>query len=157
VSVPLMKRTWLIQVDLILGLATLVGCRTAPKREGQQQQAAQITVNTTESSQAKTTASDNCGLDDFPVSESTEEILAAVPPHNARRPNQMMSAKVAIDAEGRVTHLRVLRLAWPELPNSHTINTQAVDSIKRWHYAPTIVGGTPVAVCSDVSVTVDLE
>jgi hypothetical protein len=91
------------------------------------------------------------------VSKSTEEILAAVPPDNARRPNQMMSAKVAIDAEGRVTHLRVLRLAWPELPNSHTINTQAVDSIKRWHHAPTIVGGTPVTVCSDAGVTVDLE
>ncbi len=149
-----MKRTWLTQVGLILGLATLVGCRTAPKREGQQR-AAQMTVNTT--SQAKTAPSDNCGLGDFPVSKSTEGILAAVPPDNARRPNQMMSAKVAIDAEGRVTHLRVLRLAWPELPNSHTINTQAVDSIKRWHYAPTIVGGTPVVVCSDVSVTVDLE
>ena len=155
-SVLLMKRTWLIQVGLILGLATLVGCRTAPRREGQQR-AAQIAVNTTESSQAKTTPYDSCGLDDFPVSKSTEEILAAVPPDNARRPNQMMSAKVAVDSEGRVTHLRVLRLAWPELPNSHTINTQAVDSIKRWHYAPTVVGGTPVAVCSDVSVTVDLE
>jgi hypothetical protein len=156
VSVPLMKRTWLIQVGLILGLATQVGCRTAPKREGQQR-AAQIKVNTTESSQVKTTPSDNCGLDDFPVSKSTEEILAAVPPDNARRPNQMMSAKVAINTKGRVTHLRVLRLAWPELPNSHTINTQAVDSIKRWHHAPTIVGETPVAVCSDADVTVDLE
>jgi hypothetical protein len=116
-----------------------------------------MTVNTTESSQAKTTPSDNCGLGDFPVSKSTEGILAAVPPDNSLRPNQMMSAKVAIDAEGRVTHLRVLSLAWPELPNSHTINTQAVDWIKRWHYAPTIVGGTPVAVCTNVSVTVDLE
>jgi len=156
VSVPLMTRTWLIQVGLILSLAILVGCRTTPKGEGQQR-AAEITVKTTESSQAKTTPSEICGLDDFPVSKSTEEILAVVPPDNARHPNPTMSAKVAVGAEGRVTHLRVLRLAWPKLPNSHTINTQAVDSIKRWHHAPTIVGGTPVAVCSDVSVTVDLE
>jgi outer membrane biosynthesis protein TonB len=68
-----------------------------------------------------------------------------------------MVAKVAVNPEGRVTHLRVIRLAWPKLPNSRAINRQAVDSIKRWRYAPTIYDGKPVAVCSDVSVTVDLE
>lgn len=69
----------------------------------------------------------------------------------------MMIAKLAINDEGRVTHLRVLRLAWPKLPNSYAINEQVVDSIKSWRYKPTIVGGKPVAVCSDVGVTVDLE
>jgi outer membrane biosynthesis protein TonB len=67
-----------------------------------------------------------------------------------------MLAKVAIDPEGRVTHLRVLRLAYPEAPNSDAINEQAVDSIKRWHYTPATVAGKPVAVCSDVAVTIDL-
>jgi outer membrane biosynthesis protein TonB len=68
----------------------------------------------------------------------------------------MMRAKVAIDTEGRVTHLRVFRLAYPETPNSDAINEQAVDSIKRWQYAPTTIDGKPVAVCSDVGVTIGL-
>jgi outer membrane biosynthesis protein TonB len=68
----------------------------------------------------------------------------------------MMLVKVAIDPEGRVTHLRVLRLAYPEASSADAINEQAVDSIKRWHYAPTTVAGKPVAVCSDVAVNIDL-
>ncbi len=68
----------------------------------------------------------------------------------------MMLAKVAIDPEGRVTHLRVLRPAHPEASNTEAINEQAVDSIKRLHQAPTIVAGKPVDVCSDVSVVIDL-
>jgi outer membrane biosynthesis protein TonB len=66
-----------------------------------------------------------------------------------------MQAKVSIDPAGRVTHLRVLRLAYPELPRSDAVNQQAVDSIKRWRYAPTTLSGKPVAVCSDVSVIID--
>jgi hypothetical protein len=70
-----------------------------------------------------------------------------------------MLAKIAIDPEGRVTHLRVLRLAYPEAPEAvrNAINAQAVDSIKRSHLKPRIVGGKPVAVCSDVAVTIDLR
>lgn len=67
-----------------------------------------------------------------------------------------MLAKVEIDKDGRVTHLRVLRLAYPEAANSKSINELAVDSLKRWHYAPTMFAGKPVAVCSDVTVTIDL-
>lgn len=69
----------------------------------------------------------------------------------------MMIARVAIDAEGKVSHLRLLRLAWPKLSNSYAINMQAVDSIKRWHFAPVVIGGKAVEVCSEVSVNVDLE
>ncbi|MGA8221790.1 MAG: hypothetical protein WB780_09060 [Candidatus Acidiferrales bacterium] len=90
------------------------------------------------------------------MSRSTQEILTAVPPGGAR-PNSMMFAKVAIDPEGRVTHLRVLRLGYPDAPNAYAINAQAVDSIKHRHYAPTSVAGKPVAVCSDVGVTIDLK
>jgi len=71
----------------------------------------------------------------------------------------MMFAKVAIDPEGRVTHLRVLRLAYPEVSKAlrDTINAQAIDSIKRSRYTPTIIAGKPVAVCSDLGVTIDLH
>jgi hypothetical protein len=91
------------------------------------------------------------------VSKSTDEILAAVPRDVAVPPNQRMVAKIAVNSQGRITHLRVIRLAWPKLPNSRAINREPVDSIKRWRYTPTIFEGKPIAVCSDVSVTVGLE
>jgi outer membrane biosynthesis protein TonB len=69
----------------------------------------------------------------------------------------MMLAKVAVDPNGRVTHLRVLHLAHPNAPNAAAINEQAVDSIKRWRYVPTKVAGKPVPVCSDVGVTIDVQ
>ena len=68
-----------------------------------------------------------------------------------------MFAKVEIDPEGKVAHLRVLRLAHPELPNAAVVNEQAVDSIKRWGYAPTRIAGKPVPVCSNVEVIIDLQ
>jgi hypothetical protein len=138
-------------------LAVIAGCQTAPKSESRPMPTARTTPPPLEPSQSNSTpAIDNCGLTAYPVSRSTQEILAAVP-RSAARPDSMMLAKVAIDAEGRVTHLRVLRLAWPEAPNSAAINAQAVDSIKRGHYAPTSVGGKPMAVCSDVGVIIDLR
>ena len=113
-------------------------------------------VHTAESSQDKSApAEDNCGLSSFPVSKSTQDILAVVPRDDTSPPNSTMRAKIAINPEGRITHLRVLRLAYPEAANSDAINQQAIDSIKRWHYAPTTVNGGPVAVCSEVFVTID--
>jgi hypothetical protein len=136
-------------------LAILAGCKAAPQPESQRMPAARTTVQTVEPSQSNSTpAVDDCGLTAYPVSRSTQEILAAVPRGGARPPNSMMLVKVAIDPEGRVTHLRVLRLAYPEASNA--INEHAVDSIKRWHYAPTTVAGKPVAVCSDVAVNIHL-
>jgi outer membrane biosynthesis protein TonB len=85
-----------------------------------------------------------------------KEILAAVPRDGKSR-NSTMFVKIEIDPEGKVTHLRVLRLWHPELPNAAVINEQAVDSIKRWRYAPTRIAGKPVPVCSDVSVIIDLQ
>lgn len=152
-----MKRIWLARWTLALVPTVVVGYRTAPKHE-EQSRTPRITLSKAESSPSRSTKSDeNCGLDDFPVSKSTDEILAAVPRDVAVPPNQDMVAKVAVNSEGKVTHLRVIRLAWPKLPNSRTINREAVDSIRRWRYAPTIYDGKPVAVCSDVSVTVDLQ
>ena len=41
--------------------------------------------------------------------------------------------------------------------NSTNLLRQLIESIKDRRDNPTIVGGKPVAVCSDVFVTVDLE
>lgn len=152
-----MRRLLFGQASLALGLGgVFVGCQTRQPKE--QQPAVRTTVSTVESPPPRvaSSAGDNCGLDEFPAAKPTREILAAVPRHVARRNNGMV-AKVAIDPTGRVTHLRVLQLAWPDLQNSRAINEQAVESIKTRHYAPTIVSGKPVAVCSDVSVIVDLD
>jgi hypothetical protein len=45
----------------------------------------------------------------------------------------------------------------PSPTNSYALNKQAVDGIKRWHYSPTIVREKPVAVCSEIGVTIDLQ
>jgi Gram-negative bacterial TonB protein C-terminal len=138
-------------------LAILAGCKAGPRPELPRMPVARTAVQTVEPSRSNSTpAVDDCGLTAYPVSRSTQEILAAVPRGGARPPNSMMLVKVAIDPEGRVTHLRVLRLAHPEASNADAINEQAVDSIKRWHYAPTTVAGKPVAVCSDIAVNIDL-
>jgi hypothetical protein len=138
-------------------LAILAGCKAAPHPEPQRIPAAKATAPTLQPSQSNTTpASDDCGLTAYPVSRSTKEILSDVPRSGPQPPNSTMLAKIAIDPEGRITHLRVLRLAYPETSFTDAINEQAVDSIKRWHYAPTIYADKPVAVCSDVSVIIDL-
>jgi len=137
-------------------LATLPGCNTTPQPESQRMAAAKTTAPTLKPSQSNTTpASDDCGLTAYPVTRSAKEILADVPRGGPQPPNSMMLAKIAIDTEGRITHLRVLRLAYPRAPNAEAINEQAVASIKQWHYAPTIYAGKPVAVCSDVDVIID--
>jgi len=144
----------------VVGITILTGCQTAPQPESRQPPATSTTVQSIKSSQSNTApAVNDCGLAAYPASRPTQEILAAVPQPGGQSPNSTMLAKVAIDPEGRVTHLRVLRLAYPEAPKAlrDTINAQAVESIKRTHYTPTILDGEPVAVCSDLGITIDLR
>jgi hypothetical protein len=80
---------------LALVLAVLVGRRTAPKRE-EQSRDIQITLRTAESSPSGSTQSDDdCGLDDFPVSKLTDEILAAVSRDIAGPRNRLRSLAVS--------------------------------------------------------------
>jgi len=141
-------------------VVVLAGCRAAPQPESRQPSPAGTTVQAVKSSQSNVTPSaDHCGLTAYPASRSTQEILADAPQKGVRSQDSTMFAKVAIDPEGRITHLRVLRLAYPEASTAlrNTINAQAVDAIKQWHYAPTIIAGKPVTVCSDLTVTIDLH
>jgi outer membrane biosynthesis protein TonB len=142
---------------LCIGIVLLVtGCRNTPKPGDRQMTAAKTTVPTLTSSQSNSTpASDDCGLTAYPVSRSAKEILSGVP-RESSKPSSSLFAKIAIDPQGKITHLRVLSLAHPEASFSEEINEQAVDAIKRWHYKPTLYDGKPVAVCSDVSVIIDL-
>ena len=141
----------------IVGIAILAGCQAPPQPKSRRVPNASSTMQAVKSSQSNVApAGDDCGLSAYPASRSTQEILAAVPQQDGRSPGSTMVAKVAIDPQGRVTHLRVLRLAYPEAPNAGSINAQAIDWIKRRRYDPVIVAGKPVAVCSDLAVTIDL-
>jgi len=156
-----MRRTrweadWLVPTLWIAVAGILAGCQAAPQRNSPQSPPPRATVKAVKPSQTNAApATDDCGLAAYPVSRPTKEILAAVPRSSALPPNSDMLVKLAIDPEGRVTHLRVLRLWHPEAPQADAINAQAIDSIKRWHYAPTKLAGEPVTVCSDVAVTID--
>jgi hypothetical protein len=135
--------------------AALAGCRKASQPQ-LTSPSAKMTVQTVEPPLEGTLGSEDCGLSAYPVSRTSQQIVADAPHEGKQPPSSTMLAKVAIDVNGRVTHLRVLRLAYPEAPNLESINEQAVDSIKRWHYAPTMFGGKAVTVCSDIAVTIDL-
>lgn len=135
--------------------AILAACRKTSQPEATLP-VAKTTVQTVKTPHESNPGGEDCGLSAYPASKSNRQIVADAPHVGKRPPNSAMLAKVEIDKDGRVTHLRVLRLAYPEAPNSESINEQAVDSLKRRHYAPTMIDGTPVVVCSDVSVTIDL-
>lgn len=146
-----------VGLALCVGIFTvLAGCRKTPQLE-RALPAAKVTVQAAEAPQQIKQGGEDCGLSAYPVSKPNEQIVADASREGKWVPNSTMLAKVAVDTDGRVTHLKVLRLAYPQLSNSKSINEQAVDSIKRWHYAPTIFGGKPVAVCSDVTVLIDLR
>ncbi len=104
-------------------------------------------------------AVDDCGLAASPVSRSTHDMLADLRKEDPWPDSSNMVAKVEIDPEGKITHLRVLHLAYPKAPADlrTRINTQAVESLKGWHFKPAVFSGKPVTVCSDVSVTIDLN
>lgn len=141
-------RNWLAAGAGVALLALLTGCGAA-------RQPVSRAMEPTPS--AVFPAAGSCGLAGYPVSRPTREILAEAVPTGALRTNSTMLAKVAIDGEGQVTHLKVVRLAYPQASNAVSLNMQAVDAIKHWHYAPTLAAGRPVAVCADANVAVDFR
>jgi hypothetical protein len=143
------------------GIAILAGCQATPQPKSRRLPAASAVVQTVKSTQSNTPPDiDDCGLTAYPASRSTQEILAAVPQPSGRSKNSNdLYGKVAIDPDGKVTHLRVLHLAFPEAPKAlrDRVNADATDSLKRSRYTPTIVAGKPVASCADVSVIIDMR
>src|SRR5262249_44740616 len=139
---------------LTLAVTLVAGCQNGT-HSGSNSAALQVVQQTANTASASLSASDHCGLTAYPASRSNHEILTDVPRDPKSRYGDMF-AKLAIDESGKITHLRVLRLAHPSAPNWKEINETALNSIRRFHYKPTIYEGKPVAVCSDVSVIVDL-
>jgi len=139
---------------LILAITLIAGCRktVAPESVLPSNKVAPQIVN---SASVENSSAEDCGLTTYPISRSNEEILADVRRDPKSRYGDML-AKLAIDKNGKITHLRVLRLAHPSARDWKEINKSALDSVRHFHYKPTIYEGNPVAVCSDVSVIVDL-
>ena len=96
---------------------------------------------------------DDCGLTNYPASKSPYEIVADAP-HDAGAADGSVTAKVVIDADGRVKYMRVTHLAYPDAKNANELNAQAVESIRDWPYSLTMIEGRPVPICSDVGVEV---
>ncbi len=139
-----------------IGLCTLiVGCKSAPTSE-QNPPALKTVLQPEHAEPADNQASEDCGLKDYPVSRSNREILASVP-REAKKPSYDMLAKIAMGKDGKITHLRVLRLAHSNAPNWMEINETALADLRKMHYKPTFYQGKSVAVCSDISVIVDLR
>ena len=101
-------------------------------------------------------ANGSCGLEGFPVSRPIGQMLADASRTVTGEDSKMM-ARVEVDAGGKITHLKVLRLAYPDAKNTEAINTRGVDAIKGWRYTPTLMHGQPVIVCSDVIVALDAQ
>ena len=140
---------------LTIGFFILIaGCKSAPTPE-RNSKAPRIVSQSEHTEQNQNLATEDCGLIKYPISRSNQEILADVP-RDPKKPSYDMLAKIAIDKDGKITHLRVLRLAHSNAPNWMEINETALASIKQRESKPTLYQGKPVAVCSDVSVIVDL-
>jgi hypothetical protein len=142
-------------------VVVLAGCRAAPQPESRQTLSASTSVQTAKPTLSNTIPDVNdCGLTAYPVSRSTPEILADVPQPSGRSKNSNdLYGKVAMDPDGKITHLRVLQLAFPEAPKAlrDRVNAEAIDSIKRSHYSPRIVDGKSLASCADLSVNIDMR
>lgn len=101
-------------------------------------------------------ATGDCNLDSYPVSKSAHDMILDAQ-KNATATGDGLLVKVVIDEKGNITHLRILRLAFPTAPNTVALNEQAIDSVKKWHYKPTIFKGEPVSVCTEMAVNIDLQ
>jgi hypothetical protein len=97
---------------------------------------------------------EGCGIVNYPVSRATPEMVSDAVREPGGQESKML-ARVAVDATGNITHLKVVQLAYRSAPNFDSLNARAVDAMKRWHYAPTMLAGRPVPACGDVTITVD--
>jgi len=100
--------------------------------------------------------SGDCGLGAYPVNRPNKKILADAP--LAARPSSSLLAKLQLGPDGQVTHLRVLRRAYPEAPKAaEPLNLKAIQDLKDRHFPPATVAGQPVVACVEIAVTIDLR
>jgi outer membrane biosynthesis protein TonB len=144
-AVPVKRRAVMMVV-----LAVLAGCSTrAPQKKVETLQQNVGAVRSSPVVEAPKAQADACGLEAYPFPRSYEQALAdAAQDRQKRRVSPQL--RMVIDADGNITHLRFTRLS-----SLDSVNKQAFESVKKWHYEPTVLNGERVSVCSTVDVTVD--
>jgi len=132
---------------VLTGLVTaFAGCRQAPKPR------VVVQTETTAATAAKADSQLVCeGLEAYPMPRTYRQILADAP-RGSRKNTTVLEAKLAIDPAGNISHLRFVRLS-----TADSINQYAIENLRRQHYKPAIFEGNPVAVCSTVTINVDLS
>ena len=152
-----MHRTLYFAGFFAVGLSLLpVGCKWSSQPE-RSSPAPKIVLRPDATKPSENAAEEDCGLGNYPITRSNQEILTDVPHDYKDPPNSDLLAKLAIDKDGRITHIRVLRLAHSNAPNWRKINEDALESIRRQQYKQTFYEGKPVPVCTDVGVIIDLR
>jgi outer membrane biosynthesis protein TonB len=140
-------------------LAALAGCKQTPPRRVEavkRSVAAAPAPPKVEAPKVESTARSDeagacAGLDAYPFPRSYEQVLADAPP-GARKRTGMVRAEMVIGADGNITHLRFTRLS-----SLDSVNRYAFESVKKWHYEPTVLNGERVAVCSMVDINIDFQ
>jgi hypothetical protein len=102
------------------------------------------------------TPEDDCGLAAYPASRSNQQILADAPQSGS--PTSSMMARVRVDAGGRVTHLRLIRRAYPEAPKvGDEVTLKAIRDLKERRFNARLSGGVARPQCVDITTTIDLR
>jgi hypothetical protein len=78
-----------------------------------------------------------------------KQILADAP-KEARKPTGALEARMIVNPDGKITHLRFIRLS-----SLDSVNKGAFDFVTKQHYKPTVVEGQQVSVCTTMSINVD--
>jgi Gram-negative bacterial TonB protein C-terminal len=140
--------------------ATLAGCGQAPQRRAEVKK-----ENTSNrkvppprapeasfeagSASAKNQADVCADLEVYPLPRTYAQILADVP-KEARKPTGHLEARMLIDPDGNISHIRFMRLS-----SVDSINKHAFDFVTKQHYKPTVVDGQRVSVCTSMSINID--
>ncbi len=131
-------------ISILFALAILPGCGTRPNRT--------VEVSTAEPARgAEPSAAGDatCGLSAYPFPQSFEQALAdAASP--ARKRTSSVQVQMAVDRNGRITHLRYLSLSTDD-----EVNRLAFDSLARQQFRPVTIHGEQVAACTTEMVRVE--
>jgi hypothetical protein len=143
-------------------VSTTGACRQAPRSRAEIKKESTYIRNATappgpEASsaggmQAATKEPDICaGLDAYPLPRTYEQILADAP-KGAQRPTGLLEARMIVNSDGKVTHLRFMRLS-----SVDSVNKRAFDFVTKQHYKPVVVEGQQISVCMRMSINIDFQ
>ncbi|HTS25822.1 MAG TPA: energy transducer TonB [Bryobacteraceae bacterium] len=133
------------ELSAAFALMAAIGCKAVAPASVEPRQEAQSSPM-----KAEAVLDAECaGLEAYPWPRSYEQIVADAPP-GSRKNTGMLEARIVIGPDGKISHLRFLRLS-----TSDSVNREVIARIRGWHYKPAVVDRKAVSVCSILSVNVD--